>query len=141
MFDVLNNGLLTKYTTCLHQVVYTKLPQGSTNIFIIDIGHGTFKSFKGFQWNHMAHIGHERYSKFVKRHKNLHELFFDRIVKQIGISSQKNWHRFAANCSLKLWTQKPGLFHQKCFQMRVQIFTEVVENKWRFNGEMIMLIF
>ena len=39
MFDVLNNGLLTKYTTCLHQIVYTKLPQGSTNIFIIDIGH------------------------------------------------------------------------------------------------------
>ena len=39
MFDVLNNGLLTKYTTCLNQVVYTKLPQGSTNIFIIHIGH------------------------------------------------------------------------------------------------------
>ena len=40
MFHVLNYGLLTKHTTCLHQVVYIQLPQGSTNIFHIDLGHG-----------------------------------------------------------------------------------------------------
>ena len=127
MFHVLNYGLLTKHTTCLHQVVYIQLPQGSTNIFHIDFGHGIV-DLRVLMSRYRTQGVLQEHSKYLK------DELIKSIKKRIVILYTQN-KSFLVSCNQK--SEKHSFWKQKIcwyYPYNFTVWSLKPSSSWSPNG-------